>query len=254
MWNSISLQESLKNSWRIFFFFFITVSLSCQIFLIWSIENPWRLLKSWRAPTSKASNSDRKELKCWVIEVMFAFSKASILNKGYWLIGFAVVCFICVLKFPLYILVLVILGNDNQEKKSKCQKLKENMMQYKGSLNKALSGFQFRTKSSHLLFWIWLVKPSINAVLLFSKRNRSSFCLFYSICSLTSVSPCLPLSPFPPEDGYVRMFLRGRPVTMHIPDEQRESYSIDHKVALPDRKLKLQWVYPSGKRESVETC
>uniref|UniRef100_A0A4W6CXT3 EMAP like 2 n=1 Tax=Lates calcarifer TaxID=8187 RepID=A0A4W6CXT3_LATCA len=45
------------------------------------------------------------------------------------------------------------------------------------------------------------------------------------------------------EDGYVRMFLRGRPVTMHIPDQQRESYSLDHKVALPDRKLKLQWVY-----------
>ncbi|XP_041665597.1 echinoderm microtubule-associated protein-like 2 isoform X1 [Cheilinus undulatus] len=45
------------------------------------------------------------------------------------------------------------------------------------------------------------------------------------------------------EDGYVRMFLRGRPVTMHIPDEQRESYSLDHKVAVPDRKLKLQWVY-----------
>uniref|UniRef100_A0A665TL39 EMAP like 2 n=1 Tax=Echeneis naucrates TaxID=173247 RepID=A0A665TL39_ECHNA len=45
------------------------------------------------------------------------------------------------------------------------------------------------------------------------------------------------------EDGYVRMFLRGRPVTMHIPDQRRESYSLDHKVALPDRKLKLQWVY-----------
>ncbi|XP_071393970.1 echinoderm microtubule-associated protein-like 2, partial [Centroberyx affinis] len=30
---------------------------------------------------------------------------------------------------------------------------------------------------------------------------------------------------------------------MHLPDEQRESYSLDHKVALPDRKLKLQWVY-----------
>ncbi|XP_078103091.1 echinoderm microtubule-associated protein-like 2 isoform X2 [Sander vitreus] len=45
------------------------------------------------------------------------------------------------------------------------------------------------------------------------------------------------------EDGYVRMFLRGRPVTMQIPDKQRESYSLDHKVALPDRKLKLQWVY-----------
>ncbi|GLD52777.1 echinoderm microtubule-associated protein-like 2 isoform X1 [Lates japonicus] len=48
---------------------------------------------------------------------------------------------------------------------------------------------------------------------------------------------------FNAEDGYVRMFLRGRPVTMHIPDQQRESYSLDHKVALPDRKLKLQWVY-----------
>ncbi|XP_023271829.1 echinoderm microtubule-associated protein-like 2 isoform X1 [Seriola lalandi dorsalis] len=48
---------------------------------------------------------------------------------------------------------------------------------------------------------------------------------------------------FNAEDGYVRMFLRGRPVTMHIPDQQRESYSIDHKAALPDRKLKLQWVY-----------
>lgn len=75
-------------------------------------------------------------------------------------------------KFPLYILVLVILGNDNQEKKNKCQKLKENMTQYEGSLNKALSGFQFRTKSSHLLFWICLIKPSINAVLLFSKKKQ----------------------------------------------------------------------------------
>ncbi|CAJ1064906.1 echinoderm microtubule-associated protein-like 2 isoform X1 [Xyrichtys novacula] len=45
------------------------------------------------------------------------------------------------------------------------------------------------------------------------------------------------------EDGYVRMFLRGRPVTMHIPDQQRDSYSLDQKVALPDHKLKLQWVY-----------
>ncbi|XP_041850692.1 echinoderm microtubule-associated protein-like 2 isoform X2 [Melanotaenia boesemani] len=45
------------------------------------------------------------------------------------------------------------------------------------------------------------------------------------------------------EDGHVRMFLRGRPVTMHIPDQRRESYSLDQKVALPDHKLKLQWVY-----------
>uniref|UniRef100_A0A8C1CXD6 EMAP like 2 n=1 Tax=Cyprinus carpio carpio TaxID=630221 RepID=A0A8C1CXD6_CYPCA len=44
-------------------------------------------------------------------------------------------------------------------------------------------------------------------------------------------------------DGYVRMFIRGRPITMHIPDQLRESYSLDQKVALPERKLKLQWVY-----------
>ncbi|XP_071215394.1 echinoderm microtubule-associated protein-like 2 isoform X4 [Salvelinus alpinus] len=45
------------------------------------------------------------------------------------------------------------------------------------------------------------------------------------------------------EDGYVRMFLRGRPVTMHMPDQKRDSYSLDHKGALPEHKLKLQWVY-----------
>uniref|UniRef100_A0A8C7YF04 EMAP like 2 n=1 Tax=Oryzias sinensis TaxID=183150 RepID=A0A8C7YF04_9TELE len=46
-----------------------------------------------------------------------------------------------------------------------------------------------------------------------------------------------------PLDGFVRMFLRGRPVTMHIPDEQKSSYSLDQKGALPDKKLKLQWAY-----------
>lgn len=55
--------------------------------------------------------------------------------------------------------------------------------------------------------------------------------------------PVTPLSLLP-EDGYVRMFLRGRPVTMYVPDDKKESYTLDHKVAQPDRKLKLQWVYP----------
>uniref|UniRef100_A0A8C9W7Q1 EMAP like 2 n=1 Tax=Scleropages formosus TaxID=113540 RepID=A0A8C9W7Q1_SCLFO len=45
------------------------------------------------------------------------------------------------------------------------------------------------------------------------------------------------------KDGYVRMFLRGRPVTMHIPDKIRDSYSLDSKAELPEHKLKLQWVY-----------
>uniref|UniRef100_A0A8C7IF57 EMAP like 2 n=1 Tax=Oncorhynchus kisutch TaxID=8019 RepID=A0A8C7IF57_ONCKI len=52
------------------------------------------------------------------------------------------------------------------------------------------------------------------------------------------------LSPSPvSEDGYVRMFLRGRPVTMHMPDQKRDSYRLDHKGTLPEHKLKLQWVY-----------
>nr|XP_055052698.1 echinoderm microtubule-associated protein-like 2 isoform X1 [Misgurnus anguillicaudatus] len=48
---------------------------------------------------------------------------------------------------------------------------------------------------------------------------------------------------FNADDGYVRMFLRGRPITMHIPDQLKDSYSLDNRVALPERKLKLQWVY-----------
>uniref|UniRef100_A0A8C7KVD8 EMAP like 2 n=1 Tax=Oncorhynchus kisutch TaxID=8019 RepID=A0A8C7KVD8_ONCKI len=51
------------------------------------------------------------------------------------------------------------------------------------------------------------------------------------------------LSPWWRKDGYVRMFLRGRPVTMHMPDQKRDSYSLEHKGALPEHKLKLQWVY-----------
>ena len=35
---------------------------------------------------------------------------------------------------------------------------------------------------------------------------------------------------------------------MHIPDAQRDSYTLDHKGAAPDRKLKLQWVYPLTRR------
>uniref|UniRef100_A0A4W5QYL2 EMAP like 2 n=1 Tax=Hucho hucho TaxID=62062 RepID=A0A4W5QYL2_9TELE len=66
-----------------------------------------------------------------------------------------------------------------------------------------------------------------------------------STCAQTLTHTYLPvLSPSPvSEDGYVRMFLRGRPVTMHMPDQKRDSYRMDHKGALPEHKLKLQWVY-----------
>ncbi|XP_040268605.1 echinoderm microtubule-associated protein-like 1 isoform X7 [Bufo bufo] len=48
---------------------------------------------------------------------------------------------------------------------------------------------------------------------------------------------------FSAEEGYVKMFLRGRPVTMHMPKDQVESYNLEAKVELPPKKLKLEWVY-----------
>ncbi|XP_017663071.1 echinoderm microtubule-associated protein-like 1 isoform X7 [Chiroxiphia lanceolata] len=48
---------------------------------------------------------------------------------------------------------------------------------------------------------------------------------------------------FSAEEGYVKMFLRGRPVTMYMPKEQVESYSLEAKVELPAKRLKLEWVY-----------
>ncbi|XP_034497979.1 echinoderm microtubule-associated protein-like 1 isoform X3 [Ailuropoda melanoleuca] len=45
------------------------------------------------------------------------------------------------------------------------------------------------------------------------------------------------------EEGYVKMFLRGRPVTMYMPKEQVDSYSLQAKVELPAKRLKLEWVY-----------
>lgn len=59
----------------------------------------------------------------------------------------------------------------------------------------------------------------------------------------------LPLPPFSPnlhtEDGYVKMFLRGRPIPMFVPDAVVATYNLDAKLDLPHKKLKLDWVYPS---------
>ncbi|XP_015280651.1 PREDICTED: echinoderm microtubule-associated protein-like 2, partial [Gekko japonicus] len=48
---------------------------------------------------------------------------------------------------------------------------------------------------------------------------------------------------FNAEDGYVKMFLRGRPVPMFVPDAVVATYSLDAKLDLPHKKLKLNWVY-----------
>ncbi|KAM9014199.1 echinoderm microtubule-associated protein-like 1 isoform 11-T11 [Ara ararauna] len=62
-----------------------------------------------------------------------------------------------------------------------------------------------------------------------------------------TASPAVKSKPkepmFSAEEGYVKMFLRGRPVTMYMPKEQVESYNLEAKVELPAKRLKLEWVY-----------
>nr|XP_029136295.1 echinoderm microtubule-associated protein-like 1 isoform X2 [Labrus bergylta] len=45
------------------------------------------------------------------------------------------------------------------------------------------------------------------------------------------------------EEGYVRMYLKGRPITMYMPKEQVDSYCLEARAELPSNKLKLDWVY-----------
>ncbi|KAM6912638.1 echinoderm microtubule-associated protein-like 1 isoform 1-T1 [Xenentodon cancila] len=45
------------------------------------------------------------------------------------------------------------------------------------------------------------------------------------------------------EEGYVKMYLKGRPVTMYMPKDQMDSYCLEAKAELPSSKLKLDWVY-----------
>lgn len=42
----------------------------------------------------------------------------------------------------------------------------------------------------------------------------------------------------------MKMFLKGRPVTMFMPKDQVDSYSLEARGELPSNKLKLDWVYP----------
>lgn len=48
---------------------------------------------------------------------------------------------------------------------------------------------------------------------------------------------------FNAEEGYVKMYLKGRPVTMFMPKDQVDSYCLEARAELPSNKLKLDWVY-----------
>nr|XP_054759122.1 echinoderm microtubule-associated protein-like 1 isoform X5 [Lytechinus pictus] len=49
-------------------------------------------------------------------------------------------------------------------------------------------------------------------------------------------------STYNQEEGYVRIYLRGRPVTNYLPSDV-EDYDINAKHPAPTEKLKLDWVY-----------
>ncbi|XP_074069165.1 echinoderm microtubule-associated protein-like 1 isoform X2 [Macrotis lagotis] len=77
-----------------------------------------------------------------------------------------------------------------------------------------------------------------------SKGNRNRTGSTSSSSSGKKNSESKPKEPiFSAEEGYVKMFLRGRPVTMYMPKDQVESYNLEAKVELPTKRLKLEWVY-----------
>ncbi|XP_062863019.1 echinoderm microtubule-associated protein-like 1 isoform X2 [Trichomycterus rosablanca] len=48
---------------------------------------------------------------------------------------------------------------------------------------------------------------------------------------------------FSADEGYVKMYLKGRPITMYMPKDQVDTYCLEAKADLPPKKLKLDWVY-----------
>ncbi|XP_060712147.1 echinoderm microtubule-associated protein-like 2 isoform X1 [Hemiscyllium ocellatum] len=50
-------------------------------------------------------------------------------------------------------------------------------------------------------------------------------------------------SIFSAEDGYVKMFLRGRPITLYMPQALTGTYKLQATTELPASKLKMEWVY-----------
>uniref|UniRef100_A0A4W5QTW0 EMAP like 1 n=1 Tax=Hucho hucho TaxID=62062 RepID=A0A4W5QTW0_9TELE len=45
------------------------------------------------------------------------------------------------------------------------------------------------------------------------------------------------------KEGYVKMYLKGRPITMYMAKDLIETYNLEAKSDLPNKKLKLDWVY-----------
>ncbi|XP_049625744.1 echinoderm microtubule-associated protein-like 1 isoform X1 [Suncus etruscus] len=77
-----------------------------------------------------------------------------------------------------------------------------------------------------------------------AKGNRNRTGSTSSSSSGKKNSESKPKEPvFSAEEGYVKMFLRGRPVTMYMPRDHVDSYNLEAKAELPAKRLKLEWVY-----------
>ena len=48
---------------------------------------------------------------------------------------------------------------------------------------------------------------------------------------------------FNPEDGYVKMYIRGRPVQLFVPTSMNDTYALSKVSPAPQLRPKMEWVY-----------
>uniref|UniRef100_A0A665VVZ7 Uncharacterized protein n=1 Tax=Echeneis naucrates TaxID=173247 RepID=A0A665VVZ7_ECHNA len=79
-------------------------------------------------------------------------------------------------------------------------------------------------------------KGNIQQALVFGNESLSQFIwkVKKRVCRFTGITL---------QEGYVKMYLKGRPITMHMPKDQVESYCLETRGELSISKLKLDWVY-----------
>ena len=70
------------------------------------------------------------------------------------------------------------------------------------------------------------------------KRTSLFYFFFFSFCFRSTKD-----ASYNPEDGSVRMYIRGRPVQLFAPSPIVDTYSLSKVSPAPQQKLKLEWVY-----------
>ena len=58
---------------------------------------------------------------------------------------------------------------------------------------------------------------------------------------------------FNAEDGFVKFYLRGRPVIVYAPTPLLDSYNLSKINMAPQARLKMEWVYPFQAPRSGQT-